>query len=103
MSTLEEFQVQYETGYKVFEKLFQLSDKELKEKLKSIIGSDLDKWNDGILGNDSGVERKISNEKYKEITICFYDWISISPMGIYYHPEHGEARKMIEFNKHFAL
>ena len=103
MSSLVEFQEQYDTGYKVFEKLFVLSDKELKEKLKSIIGNDLSKWNDGILGKESGTKRIIQNEKYQEITICFYDHISITPFGIHYHPEHGEASKMIEFNKHFCL
>ena len=41
MSKLEEIQEQYDIGYKVFEILFSLSDKELKAKLQSIVGNEL--------------------------------------------------------------
>ena len=101
--TLTEIQEQYDVGYKIFEQLFALSDKDLKTKLQSVIGTELNKLNDGILGESSGTTREIHNEKYSKITIGFYDWIEISAFGIYYHPEHGTARKMIEFNKHFVL
>lgn len=101
---LLDIEEKYEIGYKIFEQLFKLSDKELKEKLQSIIGSNLHTLGcDDILTATSGVKRIIQDEKYDEITICSYDYITISAFGIWFNPEHGEAKKLIEFNKHFSL
>lgn len=103
MAQTTPFQEQLEIGYPILEELFKLSDEELKEKLQPIIGSDLNDWNDGILKEGSSVRREIYNMKCEKITIIFYDWIEINSFGIYYHPEHGGKKKMVEFNNHFKL
>ncbi len=103
MNSAEKIQEAYDTGYKVFEKLFPLTDKELKDKLKNILGEKYTRINDGILGENSGVRKEIYNERYNKIVIEFYDWIEITAFGIDFHPEHGEAKNMISFNKNFTL
>jgi len=50
---LDTIKEEYETGLKVLEQLFKLSDIDLKEKLKSILGNSVDEKNDGLLGKDS--------------------------------------------------
>jgi len=80
---------------------FALSDKEIKEKLLSIVGDD-DKYSH-ILEDNSTVTRNIVNETPSNIVVSFYDSISISAFGISYSPEHGEGTTLVKFNKHFKL
>lgn len=100
---LKDIQKQYEIGYSILEQLFKLSDKDLKTKLKSIIGNSLDKRNSGLFDDSAGVTKTIHNEKCKEITVEWYDWIEISAFGISFCPEHGPSSRIIEFNQHFVL
>lgn len=102
MNQVEIIMEQYEIGYKIFEKIFQLSDKEIKEKLKSILKGNTKHDYSYILA-DGEVTRIIKNEKYKSIEISFYGSIEISSFGIYYHPEHGCQDKLVDFNEHFVL
>ena len=98
------FQEKYDIGYPIFSELFQLKDLELKEKLKDIIGEELKNQESlYILNPNTGVTREIHNEKYRKITIEFYNWIEITPFGIDYHPEHGRSQVIRLFDKHFKL
>jgi hypothetical protein len=93
---------QYKIGQPIFFKLFELNDKDLKEKLKSICADKLDKYYIDIF--ESGdVTRTIKSEVPSEISIYFYSGIKITPFGINFHPEHGPVVKLVEFNKYFTL
>ena len=94
-------QEKYEEGLIVLKQFFALSDKEIKEKLLSIVGDD-DKYSH-ILGNDSQVKRIIMNETPSEIIISFYDEITIGSYGITYKHEYGNETTIVKFNKHFKL
>lgn len=98
---------EYEHGYKILKRLFKLSDRELKNKLKSIfrnnpnhIASIINKMK---VIEQGEVKRIIINEKYEEIAITDFDIISISAFGIRYTPAIGFEKMLIPFNKHFKL
>lgn len=103
MTAVEKIKERYEIGQKIFEQLFKLTDSELKEKISSICGEQLDSYNSEILAKGSDVTRIIKNEIPKKITIYYYSGISISAFGITYQPEHGEGRNLVDFGKHFKL
>ena len=91
----------YNEGLIIVKEFFTFSDKEIKEKLLSILGDD-DKYSH-ILEKGSRIDRTISNEIPAEIIISFYDSISIHPFGITYCSEHGVGHSLVTFNKHFKL
>ena len=94
-------QEKYEEGLIVLKQFFALSDKEIKEKLLSIVGDD-DKYS-YILGNDSQTARTIKNEIPCKMVISFYDRIIIDVFGISYKHEYGDETTIVKFNKHFKL
>jgi len=96
----------YEIGLKVFEQLFKLTDKELKEKLETICGDKLKRIsnNDDLLTKSSCVQRIIEDERPSKITIAFYDRIIINAFGINYDAEHHDKQdSLAKFNEHFSL
>lgn len=103
MTAVEKLQERYEIGQNIFEQLFKLTDVELKEKISSICGEQINSFNSDILSNGSEVTRTIKNEIPNNIDIYYYSGISISAFGITYKPEHGEGRKIVDFGKHFKL
>ena len=94
-------QEKYDEGLIILKQFFALSDKEIKEKLLSILG-DEDKYSD-ILGDGSQIKRTIINENPTEIVIYFYDMITIGLFGISYSSEHGVDSIIVKFNGHFKL
>lgn len=92
---------QYALGLPIFEKLFNLSSVELREKIKEICGSKVS--NQHLFTDSSNVRKTILNDRPQEIVLEFYDSISISPFGISYSPEHGQGKKLVEFDKFFVL
>jgi len=74
-----------------------LSDKDLKQKLQSIIGEMLDPLNDGILKDDRMLQRN-KQRKYRKITIHFYDCISTLHSEFHISPT-CEGKSLIQFNK----
>ena len=97
-----DIQEKYDIGIIIVKDFFALSDKEIKEKLSSILDDDNDKYS-YVLGKNSSTKRTISNEIPVKIVVSFYDAISISPFGITYLPEHGDAVDLVKFTKHFKL
>lgn len=101
--SLEEMKKQYEIGSKILEQIFQLSDVEIKEKLKSICGNKTPEYAQDLFEKDSAVERVIKNEKPYSISIYCYNSIEIGAFGISFKPEHGEGCSLVDFNEHFKL
>jgi hypothetical protein len=97
---MENFEEEYKTGLPVFTALFELKKPELMDKLKSICA-------DSVVSADlfehGRVIKQTANDTPDFIEVWFYDHLRISPFGINYHPEHGEAITIINFNEHFKL
>jgi len=104
MSQLDEILKNYDVGNAIFEKLFALSDKKLREKLQSICKHTyIDIPDRDFILKDGRIQRTIVDEKPDEIMISNYDSISLGAFGITYHPEHGLPEKFINFDEHFKL
>lgn len=90
----------YEAGQPIFEELFKLSDKELKEKLKEICYD-----SDTILEilNSGDCIRTIKNETPDKAEFWFYDGIEVSWYGIVYIPEHSERKVFRKFDHNFKI
>jgi hypothetical protein len=103
MSAVENLAKRYEIGIPILEEFMKMTDHEIREKLKSIVGSQLtDKKH--LLGDSTHIRRVIENETPSEITVSFYDTIEINAFGISYKGEYGyENKTLVEFNKHFKL
>lgn len=96
---------QYKIGFPVFEKLFNTPSAQLKELLKEILSGHMETIDgDYLLSKEGGsVYKESTNDRPTSISISAYGTISISPFGITYKPEHGDSKKLIEFNKYFKL
>ena len=99
MNAVEKLQKQHEIGQPIFEQFFSLSDKELKEKVKSVCMNG--KGVVDIIDNNCEIKRIIINEKPYEILISYYDSIKLNWQGIHYVPEHGSNSIIIHFNEFF--
>jgi len=103
MNAVEKLQKKYEEGLVILEEFMKMTDQEIKDKLRSIAGNKIPD-SDYILGKQGGVRRVIDNESPSEITVSFYDTITISPFGIKFEGEHGYGSKdLVDFNEHFKL
>ena len=98
MSDLFDFQKQWEVGYPIFEKLFNLKKAELKVLLLEICG---DSYKEII--DNCRVYKSITDDQPDKIEVCFYDKLVITPFGINYWPEHGEGSEVVKFNRFFTL
>lgn len=95
------FKERYEIGQPIFEQIFKMSDAEIKSKLKDMdFVRDID---DSMFGDKVSVTRVIKNEKPYEISIEFYDTITVNWMGVSFKPEHGPGFELIKFGKNFKL
>lgn len=103
MSHLDEMKERLEIGVPILNELFKLNSKELKEKIRSILG---DVWISehcsGIIENGS-VTKTLTDDEPKRIQIFYYDEIEITWYGIWWKPEHGTQTCIKEFDKHFKL
>lgn len=103
MNSIEKIEKAYNMGLPILEAFMKMTDQEIREKLKSIVGNQISD-SDYLLGENSHIKRVIENEVPYDITVSYYDHIIISPFGIHYEGEHGyNNRKLVEFNEHFKL
>lgn len=101
MNLVEEYLEKYETGFPVFEKLFNMKSEELSETLKSIVGAHRAGT---VLNEKPNFYKYIENDKPTNIKISAWDKIEITPLCIYYQGEYGkELEPVVLFTKHFTL
>jgi hypothetical protein len=87
-------------GQSVLFYLFNLNSKEIKEKIRDIIGTNYIP-NDMV---DLGTVTKIyKNDEPWEILIEWYDKIKIDWLGIQYNPENGSPLYIRQFDRYFTL
>lgn len=100
MKRIEQIQEEYKIGNFIFKELYSLSDKEIKEKLKSILDQ---KYYKVLIQDACECIRTLRNEKPVEIKFYYYDSIIINWTGIFHKYEGEDYKKIIDFNKHFKL
>ena len=89
----------WDIGYPKFERLFNMTSAEIQEKVSncdfdgSVISS--------LRKKSFSVTKKIKDDVPWEICLEFYDYITITPFGIQYHPEHGSAENIVDFSIDF--
>lgn len=93
MSNITELGQKVEIGKPVFMKLFALSDKELKEKLKSFGNKVINE----LIEGKPIVTRTIVSEEPYSIKFDFYDSFELNWIGISYKPEHGPSNYVLIF------
>lgn len=101
MSLVKDYLERYNTGFPVFEKLFNLKGEELIETLKDICSHDSLALE--VLEEKPNTYKSIENDIPAKIKICSWSTIEITPTGIYYKQEHGQLRDVILFTKFFKL
>lgn len=101
MTLSEKYEQQYEIGFPMFEKLFQLKKDDFIRVMKDIFQDDKSVLE--ILENKPSVVKTLRNDEPEKITIYFYDGIEIDYTGVSYKPEHGSPTKILKFDKFFNL
>ena len=101
-SSVSKLEEKVKIGSIILKEFFEMSDKEIKAKLESIIGTELPNSND-IFESHTDVERVIRNEEPLTITLLSWDSVEIDCLGILFAPEHGLKVRIKHFDKHFKL
>jgi len=87
-------------GKPILEKFNKLRDKEIKLVLKKIFGFRIPE----LLYTDTAeVHRLIRSEELWEISIHYYDSLTIDAMGISITPEHGTKRWLAPFSETYNV
>lgn len=97
----EKYQKEYEIGFTIFMKLFQLKKDNLIKVMKYIFKDNKSVLR--ILDNIPRVIKIIDNDIPNEITINCYDGITINYFGVTYKPEHGAINLILKFDEFFNL
>lgn len=101
MDLAQKYQEQYEIGFPMFEKLFQLKKDDFIKVMKDIFQDNLKVME--ILENKPGVTKILKNDEPEEISIHFYSSIRINYQGVRYQPEHGVSDIILRFDKFFNI
>lgn len=87
-------------GKPILEKFNKLRDKEIKLVLKKIFG---EKIPDLLYTDTAEVHRLIKSEELWEISIHYYDSLTIDALGISLTPEHGTKRWLAPFSETYNV
>ncbi len=101
MSIEQKYKEQYEIGFPIFEKLFQLKKDDFIKVMKDIF-QDNQKVME-ILENKPRVIKTLTDDEPEDIKIHFYSSIEVSYFGIRYKPEHGVSDIVLKFDKFFNV
>ena len=100
--TLEQkYKEQYEAGFPVFDKLFQLKKDDFIKVMKDIFQDNESVM--GILENKPRVVKTLNDDEPEEMQIHFYSSISVNYAGVRFKPEHGSSEMILKFDKFFNV
>lgn len=102
MTNLEKkYMKQYEIGFSIFNKLFQLNKEYFIKVMKYIFQEN--KTIIKILEEKPMVVKTSINDEPEKIKICFYDCIIVNYTGVLFKPEHGQSQIILKFDKFFNI
>ena len=101
MTLEQKYKEQYEIGFPMFQKLFQLKKEDLIKVMKYIFQDNKSVLE--ILENKPKVIKTLNDDEPEEIAIHFYSSISINYFGVRYKPEHGASDMILKFDKFFNV
>jgi len=99
MTLEQKYKEQYEIGFPIFEKLFQLKKEDFIKVMKDIFQDN--KYVLEILENKPRVIKTLQDDEPEKMEIHFYASISIDYFGVRYKPEHGRLDVILKFDKFF--
>jgi hypothetical protein len=101
MTLEQKYKEQYEIGFPIFQKLFQLKKDDFIKVMKDIFQDNKSVLE--ILENKPKVIKTLNDDEPEEIAIHFYSSISINYFGVRYKPEHGASDMILKFDKFFNV
>lgn len=97
MTLVRDFKEQFEVGFPMFKKLFELNRNDFITVMKEIFHDNKSVME--ILEGSNNITKTIRNDTPEEISVEYYNSISINFLGVYYKPEHEVQTKLINFDK----
>jgi hypothetical protein len=101
MTLEQKYKDQYEIGFPVFLKLFELKKDQFIKVMKDIFHENNRVME--ILENRPKVIKTLTDDEPEGIEIHFYSSVSINYLGVRYKPEHGESDVILKFDKFFNV
>jgi hypothetical protein len=83
----------YDKGFPTFKKLFDMSDKDLRIKMKQLVGNEISNF----FIDMTDITRHIKNEVPNEINFGNYGLLRIDAYGITHVPEYGPTKSLMVF------
>lgn len=99
MSLEEKYKQQYELGFPIFEKLFQLKRDDLIKVMNDVFQDENHIL--GLLNNNPTIVKTLRDDEPEEIKVYFYDVLRITYCGIEYKPEHNSPNMILKFDRFF--
>lgn len=99
MTMIEKLKKQYEIGQPIFEKLFSLSDKDLRIIIEKIIPEE---YKEDFSKSDDCI-RTLKNEKPTKVLFSNYESIEVDWGGILIKKEDGCIERLRKFDEFFKL
>ena len=101
MSLEQKYKEQYEIGFPIFKKLFQLKKDDFIKVMKDIFQDNKSVM--VILENKPRVIKTLNDDEPEEMQIHFYSSILINYTGVRFKPEHGSLEMILKFDKFFNV
>lgn len=101
MSLVQKYKEQYEIGFPIFQKLFQLKKDDFIKVMKDIFQENKSVM--VILENKPRVIKTLNDDEPEEMQIHFYSSILINYTGVRFKPEHGSLEMILKFDKFFNV
>ena len=101
MTLEQKYKEQYEVGFPIFQKLFQLKQDDFIKVMKDVFNDNKSVLE--ILENKPKVIKTLEDDEPEKIGIHFYSSISIDFVGVRYKPEHGASDMILKFDKFFNV
>lgn len=101
MTLEQKYKEQYEVGFPIFQKLFQLKKDDFINAMKDIFQDNNSVLE--ILENKPKVIKTLNDDEPEEIQIHFYSSILINYTGVRFKPENGSLQMILKFDKFFNV
>jgi len=101
MTLEQKYKEQYEIGFPIFQKLFQLKKDDFIKVMKDIFQENKSVM--VILENKPRVIKTLNDDEPEEMQIHFYSSILINYTGVRFKPEHGSLEMILKFDKFFNV